>query len=117
MKMLGRFRVGFCNNPVCCPQPVGNRRRKRAEQRQVQALALHETSSDARRQAFIDDHGLLAASAAFGAETDCHHGCNGDCETAGGERCNFTCHQDLRAQQPSQPWTPCASLSACSEMT
>jgi hypothetical protein len=27
--------------------------------------------------------------------SDCRHGCNGDCERWGGERCDFTCH-DVR---------------------
>lgn len=81
-RMLGRAaRQGF-NCPCCSPRserPFAKRSRRRAEQRRVRA------ESDA----------WFRAPATYnpGSDpSDCAHGCNGDCETWGSERCTFLCH-------------------------
>jgi hypothetical protein len=89
--MLGRMQPPWCPScsvppgPDCPVRAHDTRHAKRREQRMLPALAAVQID-DARAEYLSDLLGWLYDGA------DCRHGCNGDCYTSGGLRCNFTCH-------------------------
>lgn len=92
MRMLGRITKG-CNCPMCrrADWPV-TRLAKRAEHRAADRevrVTLDELLGPELFLPFLDP-------------SDCQHGCNGDCEQSGGERCDFTCH-DRRCENCTRP--------------
>lgn len=91
-KMLGRAAHQGFNCPCCSPRserPFTKRSQRRVEQRQVRA------ESDAWFRAPAEYNPASDPS-------DCAHGCNGDCEIWGSERCTFLCHPTDDAVQVAQ---------------
>lgn len=88
VRMLGRYQIGWCDDPRCCPNHRRVRKRKRAEQRAFQSALMPEASLE-WLASFIPGYDL----------SDCRHGCNGDCLVSGSERCSFTCHPELDPAQ------------------
>jgi hypothetical protein len=91
-RMLGRYRIGFCGNPRCCPPHGGVRKRKRAERRHADAEACEAIG--AALAAMLD---ALDPAGFVQYDGDCRHGCNGDCVVlgAGSDVCDWQCHPGL----------------------
>ena len=79
MRMLGRMARRLRQTFDNYDWDRSVRHRKFHEERQWRREIPEET------RPFPDDNDLDPTG-------DCHHGCNGDCEVSGSDRCNFTCH-------------------------
>ncbi len=92
-RMLGRYRIGFCQDSRCCPQHGKVRKRKRAEQRQAD-MEISEAIGEALAAMLdvLDPDGFVQYD-----DGDCRHGCNGDCVVLGGGSgvCDWRCHPGL----------------------
>lgn len=105
-RMLGRYETRGC----CPGTRQGWRRTRSTMQRAIQRGASPDCSGAAtdtrgrkraEQRAFARDaDGLLSKDplppgdpAWLSDDSDCQHGCNGDCYEAGSLLCNFTCHE------------------------